>query len=113
MQLKLKLFLIIICLIFDCFIYNKIKTSKIQLKYSLVWIFLTFILIVLSVFDSLLDPIKNFLGFETVSNMIFLIGFFLLALITFSLSTKLSEQNMKITKLTQELAILKKEINKK
>ncbi len=110
MQLKLKLFLIIICLIFDLFIYRKVEKGKLQLRYSLVWYLVSLLLMLFTIFDNILNPIKDFLGFETTSNMIFLLGFFLLSLIVFSVYIKLSEQNIRITKLTQELALLKKEI---
>ena len=112
MQLKLKFFLIIICLIFDLFVYKKVEKGNLQLKYSFMWYVLSFILIFVTIFDGILNPLKLFLGFETISNMVFLMGFFLLTLITFSINLKLSEQNVKIIKLTQEVALLKKEIKK-
>ena len=108
MSIKLKLFLIIICLIFDIFMYSKITDGKLQLKYSLVWYLLSLILILVTLFDNILIPIKYFLGFETTSMMVFLIGFFLLAALVFSLNLKISEQSKKITRLTQEIALLKK-----
>ena len=109
MQLKLKFFLIIMCLLFDMFVYKKIEKGKLQLGQSFVWFILSFLLIFVTVFDGILEPLKNFLGFETISNMLFLVGFFVLTLIVFSINIKLSEQNMKIIKLTQEVALLKKE----
>ena len=74
------------------------------------WYVLSFILIFVTIFDGILNPLKQFLGFETISNMVFLMGFFLLTIITFSINLKLSEQNIKIIKLTQEVALIKKEI---
>ena len=112
MNLKLKIFLIIVCLVFDFFVYDKIVKNKLQLKYSLIWLLGSLILIFVTIFDNLLIPIKTFLGFETISNMIFLIGFFLLTTIIFLMSLKMSEHSLKITKLTQEIAILKKELSK-
>lgn len=109
MTIKLKLFLIIICILFDIFIWKKVQNEKLQLGQSFIWFLLSFILIFVTIFDNVLVPIQQFLGFETISNMIFLIGFFLLTLITFSINIKISEQTIKIKKLTQELALLKKE----
>lgn len=109
MELKLKLFLILICIIFDIYVYNKVSKGKLQLKYSFVWYLISLLLIFVTIFTGILEPIRNLLGFETVSNMIFLFGFFLLAMVIFTLSVKVSEQSSKITVLTQEVALLKKE----
>lgn len=109
MQLKLKIFLIILCLIFDLIVYKKVIDKRLQMKYCISWFITTFILIFITVFDRLLIPIRNFFGFETSSNMIFLIGFIMLTLLIFNQNIKISENNNKIIKLTQELAILKKE----
>lgn len=112
MELKFKIFLICLCLVFAIFIYKKIEKGKIQLKYSLSWYLVTFMLILATIFDELLIPLKNFFGFETTSNMIFLFGFLILIMIVFSLNVKISDLTAKNTKLTQEVALLKKEMSK-
>lgn len=112
MSLKLKLFMICICIIFMLFIYKKVEKGNLQLKYSLSWYAIAIGLIFVSIFDSILVPIRDFLGFETISNMVFLLGFMLLAMLVFTLNVKISELTAKNTKLTQELALLKKESTK-
>lgn len=112
MNLKLKLFMICLCLLFLLFVYKKVEKGNLQLKYSFPWYAIVIILIIISIFDTILIPIRNFFGFETVSNMILVIGFATLAMLTFSLTTKVSELQSKNTKLTQELALLKKEVEK-
>ncbi|HBA37965.1 MAG TPA: hypothetical protein DCY94_04520 [Firmicutes bacterium] len=109
MTIKLKLFMICMCLIFALFIYRKVEKGNLQLRYSLAWYTIIFALMVVTVFDSLLVPLRNFFGFETISNMVFLVGFMILAMLIFSLNIKLSELHSKMVKLTQEIAILKKE----
>lgn len=111
MEIKLKLFLIIICIIFMIFIYKKLSKGTLQIKYSFPWYGICIFLIISTLFDFLLDPIKNFLGFETTSNMIFVISIFTLSLITFTNTIRISELNKKVTRLTQEVALLKKEQN--
>ncbi len=110
METKLRIFLIIICLIFTLFVYRKVEKGSLQLKYSFAWYIVTFFLILAAIFDDLLIPIKNFLGFETISNMIFIFGFLIITMIIFSLNIKISELQLKVTKLTQEIALLKKEM---
>ena len=111
MSIRLKIFLIIICLIFDIVIYKKIANNKIEFKSGLYWGIVSFVLILVTIFDKLLIPIKNFLGFEEISNMIFLIGFVCIILLVLSLSIKFSQEKAKVVKLTQELALLKKEVH--
>lgn len=112
MEIKLKLFLIGACLLFMLFVYKKVEKGNLQLKYSLAWYFVTILLIFITLFDKILVPLKNFLGFETISNMVFLFGFLILAMLIFTLNLRFSELNSKNTKLTQEVALLKKELER-
>ncbi len=111
MSIKLKIVLVVLCLIFDICLYQRMLNKKIDYKLGLAWIFVTFGLILSTIFDKLLMKLAYLLGFEILSNMIFLLGFICLSIIILSLCTKVSIQNEKITKLTQELALLKKEQN--
>lgn len=113
MEIKLKISLLIVCLIFCLFVYRKVKYGKLQLKFSFVWFVITFLLMIFTIFDSILIPIKNFLGFETLSNMIFLVGFLVTMMIIFSLSLKVSDLQMKIIKLTQVVALLENKLRDK
>ena len=57
-----------------------------------------------------LKIVSDFVGIQEVSNMIFLFGFLVLLVISFSLTTTVSKQKMSIVKLTQELALTNKRI---
>ena len=109
MDYKLKIFLIIVCLLFIIYLYRKVATKKMEFKSAFSFFFIILLLMFLCIFDSILIPIKNFLGFEVVSNMIFFIGFVCVGLMLLSFGIKISIQEQKITKLTQEIAILKKD----
>ena len=111
MNLRLKLFLLVVCFILIVYIYRNIAKKKFDFKYALHWFITIVFLMIICLFDEILIPIKDFLGFEVLSNMIFLVGFICLGLIILSLSMKVSMQNDKIVKLTQEVAILKKEVS--
>ena len=104
-------FIIILCILFIFFLISKVGKKKMELRLCLPWMFISFILILATVFNQALLPIKDFLGFEELSNMVFLLGFLSLALIVLSLTSKISLLNAKVIELTQELAILKKEQN--
>ncbi len=109
MNTSLKIFLIIVCILFIVYIYLKVLNKKLDHKSALTLIPMIIILMILCIFDKMLIPIKNFLGFEVISNMIFFLGFIFTSMLLLNLSIKLNKQNEKIIKLTQELAILKKD----
>jgi len=111
MSINLKVFLILVCILFITYIYLKVLRKKLDYKSAFSWISIIFILVLLCLFDKILIPIKNFLGFEVTSNMIFFLGFIFLSVLVLSLSAKVNKQNEKIVKLTQELAILKRDNN--
>lgn len=113
MNANLKIFLISICILLIIHIYRKVITNKLDFKYAFYWIMTIIILMVLCIFDNILVPIKNILGFEVTSNMIFFIGFILLIVLLLTLSIKVNKQSEKITKLAQELALLKGEYDEK
>lgn len=109
MSINLKIFLVIVCILLIVYIYSKVLNKKLDHKSAFSWIGIIIILMIICIFDKILIPIKDFLGFEVTSNMIFFIGFIFISLLLLSLSSKVNKQNERIIKLTQELAILKKD----
>ena len=111
MNFNLKIFLIIVCVLFMFYIYRKVIKKKIEFRYAIAWMIMVFVLLLLCIFDEVLVPFKTFFGFEVVSNMIFFLGFIFLSLLLLSLSIKMNKQSEKIISLTQEVALLKKEMS--
>ena len=60
-------------------------------------------------FPQILNFICTLLGIELVSNLVFLMGFLILLVLTFVLTIIVSEQKKKIIVLVEEVAIIKKE----
>ena len=85
--------------------------SRLSIRNSIAWLLLPVIFIVIAIFPDPLQSFANWLGFETLSNFIFLVVIALLILICFFLTLSNSKQQEQITKLNQEIAILKQ--NKK
>jgi hypothetical protein len=80
------------------------------MKYATLWLIASFIIFIMALFPSLLEILNYVFKFEVISNMIFFCGFILLAFIIFSLTIIVSSQSKKVRILTQEVSILKKEI---
>lgn len=110
MQIELRIVLIIITLIYLFFILKSIKSKKMQISLSLFWIFTGIILLVAAIAPNIFGNISNLLGFETTANMIFCITIFLAFYLIFNLTTMLSKENKKTTKLIQEISLLKNKV---
>lgn len=112
MELKLKIIIIIIMLLLLMYMFQAVRKNKISLKNILIWIIADLIVIVSVLFLDELLKLANFIGIETVSNMLFFFGFVFLIILCFNLSSDLSIQNKKIINLTQEVGILKNKLSK-
>lgn len=113
MELKLKVFIIIVMLFLLFYMFCAVRKNKISLKNILIWIIADIIVIIAVLFLEILLNFANFIGIETVSNMMFFGGFIFLIILCFNLSSELSNQNKKIISLTQELGILKNRLEKR
>lgn len=94
-------------------IFYLLRKGKITIKYSLIWIFTSLILLFFTIFPSLMIYITRILGFNVGSNMIFAGLIAMLLIINLSLTVIISSQNSKIRLLIQEVSIIKGSINEK
>ncbi len=113
MSIRLRVFLIVSTLIFIIGIINSIKKNDVNIKYSLIWLFSGILIIVVTLIPNLLEILSDFLGFELVSNMIFLLAILLLLVLSYSFTVILSRHAKRIRLLTQEISILKERVDKK
>lgn len=87
-----------------------ITRNRLSVKNSIAWLLLPIAFIIVAIFPDPLQSFANWLGFETLSNFIFLVIIALLILICFFLTVSNSKQQDQITKLNQEMSVLKKMI---
>ena len=85
-----------------------LKHNSMSIKNSIAWLLLPIIFALIAIFPDPLTAVAHWLGFETLSNFIFLVAIALLIVLCFSLTLTVSKQQQQITKLIQELSILKK-----
>ena len=78
-----------------------------SIKSSVAWLLLPIVFVIIAILPQPLSDFAAWLGFETFSNFLFVIIIALLIIISFFLTINLSKQQIKITKLIQELSILK------
>ncbi len=83
--------------------------KKIDYKYGLGWALVDLVIIVLAACPEVLGWIAHLTGVVAPVNMLFFLGFILVIGIIFSLSMTVSKLQDKVTKLSQELAIMRKD----
>ncbi len=105
--------MIIFSIAFLIIIIKLVNTAKVTLEYSLLWLFIGLIMLVFSVFPFLPTFFSNLFGFETMSNFILVMAllFCLLQLLVFT--KYITKQSKDITKLIQEISILKEILEEK
>lgn len=110
MKTSLIVFLCILVFLFLILIFSTIRKKQMLLKYSLLWIIFSILMLLSVLMPGAVEKISSFLGFEVASNMVFLVGLILLLLITFALTSIISGQRLKTVTLTQEMGIIDKKV---
>lgn len=98
---------LVAALVLLALIFFSLRRNSMSIKNSIAWLLLPFVFILIAIFPGPLEQLAHSLGFETLSNFIFVIIIALLIIICFFLTATISHQGNQITKLIQEISILK------
>lgn len=107
MDVKLKIFLVLIVLFQLFLIIKTIKKNNLSIRYGVLWLFLIFLMFLAIIFSDFVGVISSFLGFEVTSNMVLILLAFFQFFMSFYLTLKISKQSFQIKTLIQEVSILK------
>lgn len=107
MSINLTLGLIIVSFVLFIVIIMILGKRRIPVKYSLVWLFSSFLILLIAIVPQLFQKIAKALGFVTMSNMVIGLFIFILLMITIILTVIVSGQRKKITLLIQEVSMIK------
>ena len=107
MSKSLVISLVIFSIIWFLIILKLIRHQKISIKYSMIWLFTSFIIFIVGVFPNIMGIFSNFFGFLTISNLVIGIILTLLLLITLILTIIVTNQKKQINVLIQEISIIK------
>ena len=86
-------------------ISQSIKRKKIVMRDGIFWIVFSFLLVLVSVFPSLAVWASQILGIQSPANCVFMVIIFLLGYHAFLLTIRVSQLEMKNTKLVQKVAL--------
>lgn len=110
MTLKFRLTMAAILLIGFVIIINMVRKKSLDLRYALIWLALIAMILVIVIVPGLLGVITHFLGIYDAMNMVFFMGFVFLIVVTFFLTAALSRNSNRIKALTQQVALLEKQV---
>ena len=109
MTLPLRITLFAASLLTFGYMTVKIRDSKMRLEDSLFWFCFSALLLLASIFPQVFFWLSNLVGTMSPSNFVFLFFIFILLIVCFRLSFRLSQLDTKLRELTQQLAIEKLE----
>ena len=87
-----------------------VRKNKLQERYSLLWIFMSAVLLILSSTPVIINTIAVWLDIKNPPSLLFLFGLVYLLVYSLHITTVVSRQSEKITRLAQEVSILKQKI---
>ena len=109
MALKLQIMIIVIMVLSIVAIFRHISKNKLDFKLGLLWILISIIIIVFAAWPKFLTKISDLLGIYSPMNMMIFFVFILLVMIIFTLSSEVSKLKEDVKRLSQEIAILRKD----
>ena len=92
------------------YIVNQLRKKKLDYRFGLGWLLIIFCILVLTVSPKLLSMLEGFLGITLPINMLFFFGFCFIVILVFSMSMMISSLSDRVKKLSQEIAILRKDM---
>ena len=113
MAVNLRILLIVVSIILLLIVLNLVSKDKLTIKYSLIWVFVALLMLVLGAFPNFIGFFTRKIGFETTSNLVIGIILTLLLLVTLILTIIISDQKRRIKLLIQEVSILKSQFDNK
>ncbi len=110
MPVTLRIAILAIVLLMSLVAVLSLRAEKTNIRYTLVWLVTLFLMLIGLLIPNFLEGLSTLLGFEVLSNMVFLFGFFALSAIVFSLTVIVSRQSLKLRLLIQEVSILRNKL---
>lgn len=106
-------YFIIISLLSLIYVINSVREKKFSIKESFWWFFLAIVMLLLSIFPRSIDYFAKNLNIVYPPSLLFVLCIVFLIFINFKNSKKISELQLKVIDLSQEMAVLKEKINRK
>lgn len=107
MDITLSIVLLLVSIFFLAFVLLRVRRGRYLLKYSLLWIVLSFLGVVSAIFPRWLEMLASLGGFSTPSNFVYFVLIVFLLISNLILCGVLTKQETTLKSLMQELSIMK------
>jgi len=104
-------FAIALAILFIIFILNLVRKNKLDEKYSILWLFFAAIVLIVSIFPSLIEKVSEIFDVYYPPSLLLLFAIIVVAAYIVHITLVITKQNKMIIKLTQELALLNQKEN--
>ncbi len=111
MSIALRISLLVGILIYLIFILILLRRKSLNLKYSLLWLVIAAVLLIMVIFPDVVSLLAHLMGVVSPINAIFLAFISFILLLIISLTAIVSGQQRKIKTLIQNVAILQKQLD--
>lgn len=91
------------------FVLELLRRRRLGEPYAILWLLASVILLVLSIWDDLLDSLADLVGIQTPANALFVVGFAFVLVLLLSFSSVISRLSRENKLLAQEIARLSSE----
>lgn len=107
---KFQAFMILGALVLLVIIFVLLKHGKMTVKYSLLWMCLSLVLLIFALFPYVVYVLRDLIDVEMPVNLVFMLMFCFVLMVLLSLSIAISQLAEKSKRLTQANAILEKRV---
>lgn len=111
MGIALRISLLVAILLYLVIIIVLLRKKSLNLKYSLLWMFMAVVLLVMVAFPKAVEFLADLIGVASYINAIFMAFIFFILLLVVSLTSIVSKQSREIKTLIQNMALLQKQLN--
>lgn len=106
----LRIFFALVVCVFLLWIISLLKKRKLNLRYTLTWLFAAIALLIVDLFPQIISKTMKWIGIATPVNMVFVLEAVFVLIILLSLTVIVSHLTEKVCRLTQTIAILEKRL---
>lgn len=110
MNIRIQVIVVIGSLIAMIILLNMIRKKQLELRYALSWLGVGISVMILACFPKLLAWLAEKVGIASPVNMLFFFGFLFSLTIILVLTISISRMSLRVKRLAQEIALLRKEI---
>lgn len=110
-MLNFQIVAIILSIILLIFVLELVRKGMLKERYSILWIFSAFVLLLLSLWKGLLDKLAALVGIFYSPSFLFLVAFIFLLLIVLHFSIVISIMRDRNKKIAQEVGLIRLELD--